>query len=154
MGATWWIPNIDLGISFCNTGRLPGEILDMRIITEFKGHSTPRQCYFYPKWIVDYSKFQELRRKRFEWIEKAGVRNWYSFLLRGQSEKDLHIVLETERWEQRETGSMHLCLQYISSAKRKWITVAEYQCYISDDMFDERSTCSAGKKEVEELRNL
>jgi hypothetical protein len=153
-GRTWWIPSFDLGISFYNTGRLPGEILDLRIVAKFKGHRTTRRYVFYPKWIVNYPQFQELHAERFEWINKAVVREWYSFLLKGQSEKELHVVLETDRWEQRETGSMHLCLQYIASAKREWMTAAEYEFHVSDDMFDEKATYTAHDEKVEGLRKL
>jgi hypothetical protein len=153
-GKSWWIPSFDIGISFYNVGRVPGEILDVRIVAEFKGHMNNRKYLFYPKWIVDYSIFQNCRPDRYEWLNKAILREWYPFLLKGQAEVNLHVILEGSRWDQKENGLMSFTLEAISSKKKKWITYGKYDLLINERMFDERSSYTPSDTQLEELRKL
>jgi len=153
-GNTWWIPSFDVGISFHNVGRISGEILDARIVAEFKGHRSNRKYVFYPQWIVDYSAFQKDRTERFQWLKKAIIREWYPVLLKGQSDINLHLILETGRWDQKENGKMLYCLEVISSKKKKWIECGRYSLLITEDMFDEKSCYTTFDNKIEELRKL
>lgn len=153
-GKTWWIPSFDVGMSFYNTGRLSGEILDTRIVAEFRSHRSERKYVFYPKWIVDYAIFQRQRPERFEWIENAVIREWYPILLKGQNEVHLHLVLEGGRWDQKESGNMSYTLEVISSREKKWIECGKYSLLISEQMFDSKSSHTDIDSRIEELRKL
>jgi len=153
-GKTWWIPSFDVGISFQNVGRISGEILDARIVAEFKAHRSNRKYVFYPKWIVDYSAFQKDRAERFQWLKKAVIRDWYPIVLKGQSDVNLHLILESNRWDQNENGKMSYCLEVISSKKKKWIEYGRYSLSITEDMFDDKSCYTSFDNKIEELRKL
>lgn len=153
-GKTWWIPSFDIGISFHNVGRISGEILDVRIVAEFEGYRFNKRYLFYPKWIVDYSAFNKDRTERFQWLEKAIIREWYPILLKGQSDVNLHLVLEADRWDQKENGKMTYCLEVISSKKKKWIECGRYSLHVTEDMFDDKSCYTTFDDKIEELRKL
>ena len=153
-GKTWWIPSFDVGISFHNAGRISGEILDVRIVAEFKGHRSARKYVFHPKWIVDYSSFNKDRTERFQWIKKAIIRDWYPVLLKGQSDVTVHLILENDRWDQKENGKMSYCLEVISSKKKKWIECGRYSLPVVEDMFDSKSCYTSVDNKIEELRKL
>ena len=78
---TWWIPSLDIGFSFLNAGKRPGEILDIRIVADFVERRSHKRYVFYPKWLVDYTRFQKDRAKRFQWIHEAVLRDWYPLSL-------------------------------------------------------------------------
>lgn len=152
-GKTWWIPSFDMAISFYNTGRRPGEILDIRIVAELKSRRTTKKSIFYPKWIVNYSAFQQYRANRFEWIDKAVIREWYPILLKGESETHLHLILESDRWEYAESGTMNLELE-IATSDKKWRKYRGYSLSYRDDIFDIDRSYTAYSDEVEGLREL
>lgn len=153
-GKTWWIPSFDLGISFYNAGRIAGEILDMRIVAEFKGHYSMKKYTFYPKWVVDYSIFQKNRTNRFKWIASAVKRDWYPIVLSGQQSESIHVILEDDRWDQKESGEMTSCLQVISSKKKRWIEYGRYSIHIIDRIFEKEESWTTYDSKIEELRKL
>jgi hypothetical protein len=133
-GKTWWIPSIDLGVSFYNIGVRPGEVLDLRIVGELRSEGQSELFYFYPKWIVDSASFQSNHLRRFEWLNSAVLRDWYPLLLRGREEEHLHVILECDRWEQEGTGDLSLKVEVLSS-KTKWDTHREYSLFLDSGMF-------------------
>ena len=153
-GKTWWIPSFDLGISFYNAGRVAGEILDMRVVAELKGHRSVRKYNFYPKWIVDYSIFQKNRTNRMKWIDLAMKREWYPIVLPGQQSESVHVILEGDRWDNKENGRMEYCLQILSSKKKKWVEFCQYSLPIHEEMFESKSCWSTYDSRIEELRKL
>ena len=150
---TWWIPSFNVGIALYNLGRLSGKILDFRIIAKVKEQENELVYYFYPKWTVDYSKFQELNTKRLEWISKAVKKEWFPILLFGDKEINEHIILESSRWEKPFNGEISLLFEYISSKNEKWTEINNYTLIISDDMFEAQSTYSPFDKNIEKYRN-
>ena len=153
-GRTWWIPSFDLGLSFYNGGRRDGEIRDIRLVAELVEHRNTRRYYFYPKWLVDYSQFQRHRPERFEWIDKSIIRDWYPFILGGQSEKDVHVVLEGDRWDHRFEGEMKIELQFASSKSSGWVSLAHYNLQIEEEMFSSKSSWGLYDKRIESLRKM
>jgi hypothetical protein len=153
-GRTWWIPSFDVGMSFYNGGRLPGQVLDIRIVLELAGHRSSRRFVFYPKWIVDYSHFHRDHADRFKWLESAVLRDWYPFVLGAQSEKDLHLVLESDRWDHKERGQMKLTLEVIAAGSRQWSACATYALFLSEDMFGSTSSFTAYDEKIEKLRAM
>jgi hypothetical protein len=153
-GETWWIPSFDIGVSFYNTGKVPGEISDIRIVGELAGHRTTRKFNFYPKWIVNYTSFKEHGSDRFAWIATSVLRDWYPFMLGGHDQKDLHIVLESDRWDHKESGELKLVFEVISSKSKKWITYANYSLHISEGMFEDKSSFSPYDEKIEKLRKM
>lgn len=153
-GRTWWIPSFDLGITFFNSGRRDGEIRDIRLIADLVEPRNARRFYFYPKWLVEYSDFQCHRHERFDWLEKCIIRDWYPFVLRGQSDKDAHVILEGDRWDSCFEGSMKIELQFTSSKSDEWISLAHYDFYIEEEMFSSKSTWSLHDERLESLRKI
>jgi len=153
-GKTWWIPSFDMGISFYNAGRIAGEILDMRIIVEFRGHRSVKKYTFYPKWIVESSIFNKNRTNRHKWIDSAVKRDWYPIVLLGQQSESVHVILEGSRWDEKETGRMTYYIQIISSKKEKWIGYGQYSLSIFDEMFEEEGSFTTYDSRIEELRKL
>jgi hypothetical protein len=153
-GKTWWIPSFDLGVSFYNAGRVAGEVLDLRIVAELTSHRTNRKYTFYPKWIVDYARFNQRHTERFAWIEAAIIREWFPFTLGGQDQRELHLVLEGDRWDHKQEGTLKLVLEAISSKTKAWEEKASYELHVSEDMFESKSTYVAYDKNAERLREL
>jgi len=145
-GQTWWIPSFDIGISFYNLGMRPGLVKDVRILAEFRGLLLAKKGYaFYPKWIVDYSKFEQSRPDRFDWIVNAVIREWYPVLIGGKGEVHLHLILESFRWDHRESGDMSLRLETLTSKKKAWVLHQRYLLDFPDSIFDtnDRYTASS-----------
>jgi hypothetical protein len=153
-GQTWWIPSFDIGISFYNTGRIPGEVLDIRIVAELAGHRSNRKFVFYPMWIVDCSRFEQDRTERFKWIKSAILRDWYPIMLGAQGEKDVHVVLESDRWDHKESGEMKLTFEVIAAGMREWSRCETYTLPISEDMFESTSSYTPYDEKIETLRKL
>ncbi len=149
-GKTWWIPSFDVGISFFNLGRRPGEVKDVRLVAEFKGYRTNKKYVFYPKWIVDYPKFCEKKHERLKWIHSAVVRDWYPLLLGGQKESHVHFVLEGDRWDQKESGSFEILFEVATG--KKWRAYQKYTLRFDDSIFETNETYSAYCQDMEKLR--
>lgn len=150
---TWWIPSFDIGVSFYNLGILSGEIIDFRIVANFTGEEAIRKYVFYPKWVVDYSKFHQLRPKRFEWIEQAINRDWYPLLLAGKSETHVHLILEDNRWDEKQVGTMSISLQILSSKQKTWKTFRYYKLSFYEDIFEGCTYTSYDEKVMDMRRS-
>jgi len=153
-GKTWWVPSFDIGFSFLNAGRRPGEVLDVRIVAEFEGHRSKKRYAFYPNWVVDYSSFQRSHTDRFQWIHEAVLRDWYPLSLSGQKDTHVHLILEGERWDEKLQGVMKCNLQIISSGRKQWIDLGQYEWLITDDMFEEKSTHTALDKRIDRVKGV
>jgi hypothetical protein len=135
-------------------GRQPGEVLDVRIEAELKGHRSTKKYVFYPKWIVNYPAFKESKGQRYKWIENAVIRDWYPLLLKGQDSISVHLILESDRWDHKEMGEMKFNLQVISSKKDKWIEVGRYSIEVIDYMFQVSQSHTVYDGKIERLRKL
>jgi len=151
---TWWIPSFDIGISFYNSGKVSGEILDIRITAEFKGQRSSSKHTFYPKWIVNYSEFKACKGNRMKWIDKSVIREWYPLLLKGESDTSLHLILESDRWDQKLFGEMTFDIEVISSKNKKWIKHGSYSLPIIECMYAISQSHTVYDKSIEELRKL
>jgi hypothetical protein len=149
-GKTWWIPSFDVGISFFNLGRRPGVVKDVRLVAVFKGYRTNKKYVFYPNWIVDYPKFCETKPDRFKWIDKAVVREWYPILLGSQKESHVHLILESDRWDQKESGSFEISFEVATG--KKWRVYQKYSLHFDDSIFETNETYTAYCGEIERLR--
>jgi hypothetical protein len=153
-GATWWIPSFDVGMSFYNLGRRPGKVLDVRIIAKLNGHRSQRKFVFYPKWIVKYADFQRDRAERMTWINSAVSREWYPFMLAPMGERDIHVILEGDRWDHKESGTIEFSLEAFSSSEKTWSTLGRYELHISEDMFEGNSSYTVSDVKIEKLRRI
>jgi hypothetical protein len=133
---TWWIPSIDIGFTFCNTGTKAGEVRDIRLRTELTGKSEKLLYPFYAKWIVDYAKFQKHGSDRFEWLDDGLLRDWYPVLLKGGEQLHLHIILEGIRWDAKLEGQLSCVLEIYSSDTGKWKEHSRYSLNLEARMFD------------------
>jgi len=155
-GATWWIPSINVGLSFFNAGRRPGQILDVRILADHTLPLSKKHHAFYPKWIVDYSRFNKDRTERFKWLDGAVVRDWYPFFLGGHSDIHIHLIFELEdvRWDKKFEGILECTLQYISTQEDEWIDLGKYDLYLSNDLFEESCSFTGTDEKIKKLRKL
>jgi len=154
-GKTWWIPSFDIGMSFYNLGSRSGEILDVRIKAELKLFDKTETIYkycFYPKWIVDYAKFQKDNFERFIWLETSVIREWYPILLKGNSENHIHLILENTRWEEITEGEMSYCLEVITSEDKKWKECSKYNILVTRDIYETGSTISPYNNKIGKYR--
>jgi len=153
-GQTWWIPSFDVGITITNTGSRQGDIHDIRIVATTTSHRTEKKLYFYPKWIVDYSVFNQCHTERFEWLDKAIIRDWYPFRLSGNKENECHLILEGDRLDHKEPCSLKFELQIATSEEKGWQILGDFELFVSEDDYDTKSTYSPMNKRIEKLRNI
>jgi len=151
---TWWIPSFNIGFSMYNLGRRTGKIKDFRIVAEILQDRTTNLLYFYPKWIVDFPKFQQNQTRRFTWISKAVISDWYPVMMFGNKDLKMHLILEGPRWENTFEGIMKLKIEYVSSKKDKWILLDNYELPLSKDMFEDESTYTPFDNSIEKYRKL
>lgn len=151
-GETWWIPSFDIGFSFNNLGKQSGIIHDIRLICIQNERQTKKEFQFYPKWIIDYSKFHKLNTDRLTWIDEAVIKDWFSTILPANTSIDFHIVLEGDRWENKFSGIFQVALEIYTSKTNKWVRLSEYDWHVDEDMFEEKSTYTLYDKETNDRR--
>jgi hypothetical protein len=151
-GETWWIPSFDVGLSFNNLGKQSGVINDIRIRCTQKKKKGDKVFYFYAKWVVKYSTFQKLRTNRLKWIDEAIIKDWFSTILPGTSSKDLHIILENDRWDNKFEGLFDIDLEIFTSKSKKWIKLSNFEMPVFKEMFEEKSSYTLSIKELEIIR--
>ncbi len=95
-----------------------------------------------------------MRNKRFEWIQKAVIREWYPLFLKGQSEEGLHIVLESNRWEELLEGNIIVKVQYVSSQENQWKTTREYHGIILRKFYEDGSSITMADDRINEIRKI
>lgn len=152
---TWWIPSIDMGMSFYNTGAVSGELLDIRIVAYIKrkGNGKVLRHTFYPLFIVDYAKYSPLRPSRFKWIEEAVIRDWNPILLAGKSETHIHVVLENFRWDEQIVGHCLLRLEVLTEKEKKWKLLRKYKMYIPKEIYNSQSSFSPADEVQAQFRD-
>lgn len=124
---TWWIPSFDIAVSLYNTGRRPGRVQSLRIVTrtQIGGSAEPLAHTFSPRWVVDYAAFHELGAKRSAWLRQSIKRLWYPLLLEpGQTH--FHLVLEAMRWDELIDGHMTVTVEVATKAPDRFSSVGEY----------------------------
>jgi len=151
---TWWIPSFDMGITFANEGRGMGKVLDMRIVAVLEKGKSKKEYEYYPKWVVDYSKFTEFHTDRFKWIDTATKGKWYPLTLAGQQSESVHVVFEADRWDEKQGGNMNYYLQVLDSKNKKWIENGKYHLIIALSIFEDKSTRTGSGSEVAKYRKL
>lgn len=151
-GETWWIPSFDIGFSFNNLGKQSGVIYDIRLICKQNERQTKKEYQFYPKWIVDYSKFQKQNTNRLKWINDAVIKEWFTTILPASSSRDFHIILEGDRWDNKFVGRFQVALEIYTSKTNKWVKLSEYDWHVDEDMFEEKSTYTLFDKETNDRR--
>lgn len=149
---TWWVPSIDMGITFYNHGKRRGEITDIRFVGTLTSQDKNRQFVFYAKWVVSFPTFQRQRSNRLKWANSSIERDWYPLMLTGDTQLPLHIIFEGFRWDQRYTGSLTLSLQLFSSDKEKWTNYETFKHILTDDMYDASSTRSLWNQKLAKTR--
>jgi len=141
---TWWIPSLNIGLSFHNIGQKMGQVINIRIVGEIESNST--KIIFYPIWIVNYATYQKYRTDRFKWLETSVERHWYPLILEGKGTQHLHLVLESStRLETQITGLMKFRLEVLSSSdKGKWRLCKRYSLPLTKDMYANKHTYMIG----------
>ncbi|WP_187984724.1 hypothetical protein [Vibrio metschnikovii] len=151
---TWWIPSFDIPLTAMNLGSRSGEIKDVRLIVEIKDKVKTTKLYAYPKWVVNYSAFNRDRSSRFKWLETSVERSWYSTHLAGNQEKQMHIVLELDRFDEVRTGQLHLELQVATSEQDKWQSLDKFELFLIEDIYHSDSTYAPQNQSLEKLRKI
>jgi len=135
-GKGWWIPSFDVGLSFYNGGQKIGRVTDVRIKCDLRSGKGPRTYLFSPKWVVSYASFTQHRHYRIRWIDTSVERDWYPLILPAKETKHVHLILESHRWDEGNTGEMEYTLQVFSSESKEWKECARYRLWISEDMYE------------------
>ena len=152
-GKTWWIPSFDMGITFTNEGKGVGKVLDMRIVMVLGSGESQKEYAYYPKWIVDNSKFTEYHTDRFKWIDVAVKGKWKSLALSGQQTESFHVILEGDRWDDKQGGNMDYYLQVLDSKIKKWLDYGKYHMILPMNDFEDKSTRTGLADDVKEYRD-
>lgn len=146
-GKTWWIPSFDMGVTLHNIGQKAGTVEDLRIKAEMNGE----ELTFRSKFLVDYGFFSENYQDRFAWVNEGVDRSWYPILLPGKDEKTLHLVLESERWEQKKTGIINFKLEIKSDESEEWIEIEKYRVDVFEDLYDTSAVYSTKREEYRRM---
>lgn len=151
-GKTWWIPSLDMSLSLYNTGRRPGVVRDVRVVMDVTEELGGTQRHiFEPIWLVDFARFDPIRHERFKWIDQAVVGDWYGILLQERGDREIHIVLETHRWEHKFGGQADVSLEVLVNRAKTWQRVRTYKLHLEEEMFGSGSSWQVGDEEM--LRN-
>lgn len=136
----WWIPSIDMDITFSNLGKRVGEVKDLRFNGVLRSDGQERGFVFYAKWVVDFRLFQRDRVDRMAWVTSSVERDWYNLVLAGDDQRSLHLIFEGLRWEKAVAGELLLTLQLLSSRDEEWVDLAQYRQVIVPAMFERTSS--------------
>jgi hypothetical protein len=151
-GTTWWIPSFDVGFSFQNLGKRSGVVYDVRVVMRFPRTPRVQTDALYPKWIVDYPEYQGQAHKRFEWIETAVKGEWYPVLLVEGEAKQLHLVLESRRWDEKRVGMALVTVQVRSSKRQDWTTCCNMQILVTEDLYETGSSITPADPHLDAYR--
>jgi hypothetical protein len=128
----WWIPSVDIPVSFVNSGAKPGKIFDARLIFRSKEVQKLTEEFFYPVWIVEYPKFSPCGSDRFRWIKEAIESEWYPLVLLPNQTVAKHLVLESPRWDHLLPGNFEIDFDIYSDYKSKWLTYQTFELRMDD----------------------
>ncbi len=135
-GEEWYIPSLDVPISFTNEGAQVGKVEDARIRVTFPEIPIPGHYeMFYAKWIVDGRK---ITRHRFDWIKKAVNQDWMPFVLLPKETKTKHIVFEPGRWDEPIIQNKMQCeLEVRLVGKDSWDKIVTWTHGLQPDVWSE-----------------
>lgn len=134
----WYIPSIDIPIAITNVGARIGKIIGLRIRVRYQDLRIKQNFEFFsPTWEVDYKKYYPISNKRSEWIDKAVIGDWMSFVVLPKQTVVKHLIFET-RWEEPVFHENVIFeLETLTSNSRKWQKVAQWNAFFSYGMFNE-----------------
>ena len=129
---------------------------NVRIVCNIRSRKTSREFAFCAKWVVDYAAFQQNHPKRWKWLAMAIERDWYPQILAGKETRDVHLILEESRWDDKITGIMDYTLEVLSSDSNKWKECARYRLPIDESMYESHDMyvgSRVGEDHFEEILN-
>jgi hypothetical protein len=139
----WWVPSFSIGFSFHNKGQKVGKVLDVRIIGDAVLEGRKLNIGFHPSWIVKPDSFWRDHHDRFKWLSTSVDRVWYPVILPAKGTVHLHLVLESDRWEQKREGRLDCRLEVLSSEDELWRECGKYRVAIVDRMYEYPETWTA-----------
>ncbi len=149
----WWIPSIDIDITFYNLGRKMGKVLDLRFIGTLDSDGVKKRYVFYAKWIVNFHELQRDRADRMGWISSSVQQEWYPLILSGENMRTVHVVLEGLRWDRKLTGTLDLEMQIYSTKHDEWVVLERFQHQLVEPMYEETSSFILPSKLLERSRS-
>lgn len=132
----WYIPSIDIPMTFLNTGAKSGKVTDLRLtFSSLKKNINSSNHYketFKPRWCVHYEDYNSKRSERFSWLRESVENDWYPFYLLQNSPVAKHIILESFRWDKFPKGSFQIKLEVLSDESKEWRFLEEYEFSLND----------------------
>lgn len=135
----WFIPSIDIPISFANSGANSGIIQEVRVVATYPNLPiNDHWDIFLPKWEISSSEFNKSDKKdRFNLIDNAVISDWMSFIVLPKKVLSKHLVFETT-WEKPVIQEKVLfTLQIKSETSAKWEEVEQWELPLNELVWSE-----------------
>lgn len=134
----WFIPSVVVPGSLTNGGARLGRILCLRLTVSFPSLPIPgNREYFYPQWELDYGKFEQMSRQRFQWIEEATVGGWMPFAILPQKTVTKYLVFESRWNEPVIQDQVTFVLEVYTDSTRLWKSIGKWDLQIGSDVWSE-----------------
>ncbi len=132
----WYIPSIDIPITFLNIGARPGKVVDLRLtfssLQKNINSSNQYEETFEPRWCVHYEDYNSKRQERFSWLRESVENDWYPFYVLQNTPMPKHIILESFRWDKFPRGSFQIRFEVLTDESSKWRLLEEYEFSLDD----------------------
>ncbi|WP_394203775.1 hypothetical protein [Marinagarivorans algicola] len=153
---THWVPSFDMALTFMNLGKIAGSINDVRLVGDFITKEGRERVCFYPRYVVDYSKFNQRSNDRSQWLISAIKGDWYPLCVRGQGDVSVHLVLEGSGQGRilkiKKVGQMNLSFEVSYSKSKQWESIEAYEASVPEIIYDQNCTISYQNPKLEPLR--
>jgi hypothetical protein len=87
-----------------------------------------------------------------EWVRAAVMRMWYPVILGPRETQHLHLILEGQRWDEKEVGQAAISLEVLTSDSGEWVKLRKYNFAIKDWYYEEKSSYQLPDSEIEAFR--
>jgi len=135
----WYLPSYIIAVSITNKGNaMPGKVLGLRIVLSFPKLSIPdNREIFYPKWEIDYNKFKQKAKYRFNWIDEAVINDWMPFVVLPKMTVTKHLIFES-RWEEPVIQDEILIkLEMFLDSKKNWVEIERWKTSLTPHYWSE-----------------
>ena len=127
-----------------NEGARSGKVIGLRIRTRYPNLPISNNYeIFHPLCEVDYKVFEPIINQRFEWIDKAVLGEWSSFVVLPKETVTKHLVFET-RWDEPVIQeNVVFELEMLTDVSKKWRKLAEWKFHLSPAVWSELTEVGA-----------
>ena len=134
----YWIPSIAISISFYNSGKKSGNILNVRSVLTLNRIEKPNKFALYPRGFVDPSKWKDITKSRIKIFDSIKDK-WSPIILPPQETKKVNLILEAHAWLEKLTGDWEIQMEVLTSEK-DWESFLNLKISLRQFVFDLSST--------------